>query len=267
MTPAAAPPPGALTWTSAIASHAGAVRETNEDSCLDAAEFGLWAVADGMGGHEAGQIASRMVIDALDREPDRSSEAVLVADITGRLQMANDRLRQISRDHYGGRTIGSTIAVVLAHATTALCLWAGDSRIYRLRAGRLSQLSHDHSAVAEMVNQGLIAVGEAKSHRLRNVITRAVGAHDRLELAVHREPLADGDVLLLCTDGLNKVVSDPEIAALLAGTDCAQTAASLVELAVARAAPDNVTVCVMRVSRAPAGSATAEGDDTVPQPS
>lgn len=251
MTPKRATTAPTPVWCSAFASDVGAVREVNEDSCLNAAEFGLWAVADGMGGHEGGQIASRTVINAIDWDLDRSSEAAIVEDITTRLTMANDQIRQIARDHYDGRTIGSTVAAVLAFGRTAVCMWAGDSRIYLFRAGRLHQVSRDHTTVEDMVDQGLIDHEEAKNHRLRNVITRAVGAHEHLAIEVRREPVEPGDVLLLCTDGLNKVVSDEELVGLLATTDCEATADALIRLSLQRDVPDNVTVCVVKVGSNP----------------
>jgi len=254
-----------LVWTSTFASDVGPVRKVNEDACLDAADIGLWAVAAGMGGHEGGQMASRIVIDSIDCEPDRSSEAAFVEDISIRLGMANDRLRQISREWYEGRVIGSTVAVVLAYADKALCLWAGDSRIYLMRDGQLRQINRDHTAVEDMVDQGLINREQARNHRLRNVITRAIGAHDHLELEQHSEPVRHGDVLLLCTDGLNKVLSDAEIAQVLQNGNIEQATGALLQLSLSRHVPDNVTVCVVQVKQ----PAAAEGDlddITVPQP-
>ncbi len=261
--------PHALLWSSAIASDTGPLRDVNEDACLDASEAGLWAVADGMGGHIGGQIASRTVIDAIDPDithiPDRSSAAAFVSDVRARLELANTRLRHIARDSYGGRVIGSTVAVALAYGSQVYCLWAGDSRIYLLRGGRLRQLNHDHSAVAELVDRGLITVEQAKTHDQRNVITRAVGADDHLDLEGFEQEVLAGDLLLLCTDGLNKVIDDDELAEVLRTSDGVDVAQALVDLALQRRVPDNVTACVIQISDPPAVGADDE-DVTIPSP-
>lgn len=257
----AAPP---LQVTSAALSDAGPVRSVNEDACLDAADVGLWVVADGMGGHEGGQLASRMVIDCLDSDPDRSSQEAFVTDVYGRLQEANRRIQAVSRDRFEGRSIGSTVAVLLIFGSRAICLWAGDSRCYLLRDNLLRQVSDDHSHVAELVRQGALPPEMASAHPLRNVITRAVGARESLQLDRCDIDLRAGDTLLLCTDGLNKVLSDDEILAILGHGSCGRVADALIAAALGRVVTDNVTVCVVRLAAADAGGCGAEDDDDDP---
>jgi serine/threonine protein phosphatase PrpC len=200
-----------------------------------------------MGGHEGGQIASRTVIDFLDCAPDLSSEAAFVDSIRARLDAANRQIGAISQQHFAGRVIGSTVTVLIAYECKAVCLWVGDSRFYLFRDGRLRQVNRDHTAIADLVEQDLLSTEEIDRHRLRNVITRAIGARDELEVDYRDEEIRSGDVLLLCTDGLNKVVSDKEIAGTLSGGTSERMAEELMCMALARNVPDNVTVCVVQV--------------------
>lgn len=236
--------------TSATLSDVGSVRTVNEDAFLEAPDIGLWAVADGMGGHEGGQIASRAVIDSLDCTPDLSSEAAFVKDIRERLIAANHRIGAISQEYFAGRVIGSTVTILLVYDRKAVCLWVGDSRLYLFRDGRLRQVNRDHTAVAELVEQDLLTAEEMDHHSLRNVITRAVGAHDELEVDYREQEIRPGDVMILCTDGLNKVVSDEEIASTLSGGTPEHMAHELLRMALARNAPDNVTVSVVQAADA-----------------
>jgi len=242
---------GMYVWTSAFHSDPGPVRPVNEDSWLDASDIGLWVVADGMGGHEAGQMASRMIIDALETVPQPTSRDDLVEAVDRRLVMVNQRLREVAAEAYSGRIVGSTVAVLGAFEREGVCLWAGDSRIYLLRNGHLTQLTRDHSHVEDLIEQGLIARDQARDHRLSNLITRAVGATDELQLELRIEPLQDGDVFLLCTDGLNKVVADNEIRETLSGGDCEEMARALIHLALVRKVSDNVTVGIVHVRTVP----------------
>lgn len=232
--------------TSATLSDVGSVRTVNEDAFLEAPDIGLWAVADGMGGHEGGQIASRAVIDSLDCTPDLSSEAAFVKDIRERLIAANHRIGAISQEYFAGRMIGSTVTILLGYDRKAICLWVGDSRLYLFRDGQLRQVNRDHTAVADLVEQHLLTAEEVDLHSLRNVITRAIGAHDQLEVDCREEEIRPGDVLMLCTDGLNKVVSDAEISSKLSSGTPAQMANELLGMTLTRTAPDNVTVCVVQ---------------------
>ena len=239
----------AFQWSSAGRSHVGMVRVINEDACLALPERGLWAVADGMGGHEAGDIASQMVVETLQQIAPPAGWAEFREAVREVLCEVNQRLREESAQRYQNRTIGSTVVVLIAYETQCACLWVGDSRIYRLRDGQLQQLTRDHSHVQELVDQGLIAPEEAHRHPLANVITRAVGSADDLQVDEVVHPLHSGDLFLLCSDGLNKTVSDEEIARLLDHSDhnCQEAVKAFIHLALMRDANDNVTTVVVNI--------------------
>lgn len=226
-------------WQSASCSHVGRIRRINEDSLLDQPERGLWAVADGMGGHTLGDVASRMVVDALARLPD-----VTAGDIRLCLSEVNQRLMKEAamRDV---QLIGSTAVVLMAADGRCTCIWAGDSRIYRYRDGMLQQLTRDHSHVEDLVSRGLLTPDEASRHPGHNLITRAIGVADLLELEETDTEVQDGDMFVLCSDGLSNEVDAPQIAALLAPHDCRLAAQRLVEEALAHGGRDNITVVVV----------------------
>jgi serine/threonine protein phosphatase PrpC len=237
-------------WSSAGRSHVGMVRAINEDACLAMPELGLWAVADGMGGHEAGDIASQMIVEALQQTPVPPNWPDFLHSVREALYDVNRRLREESAQRYQHRTIGSTVVVLLAHGDQCACLWVGDSRIYRFRDGQLEQLTRDHSHVQELVDQGLLSPEEAHRHPLANVITRAVGSSDDLQVDEVTHELQVGDVFLLCSDGLNKTVNDEEIARLLAhsNNNCQEAVKAFIHLALMRDASDNVTTVVVSIS-------------------
>ncbi|MBL8260733.1 MAG: serine/threonine-protein phosphatase [Candidatus Competibacteraceae bacterium] len=241
----------AFQWSSAGRSHVGMVRSINEDACLVLPEVGLWAVADGMGGHEAGDIASQMIVDTLQQIPPPADWESFLGSVREGLKRVNRRLREESAQRYHHRTIGSTVVVLLLHGAQCACLWAGDSRIYRMQDGQLQQLTRDHSHVQELVDQGLIAFEDAQRHPLANVITRAVGSADDLPIDEAIYPLQAGDMFLLCSDGLNKTVSDEEIARLLAHSNhnSQEAVKAFIHLALMRDASDNVTTVVVNVTQ------------------
>lgn len=224
----------------------GSDRKTNEDAFLQQPELALWAVADGMGGHEAGSHASRTVAECLRDLPPGGDEGGREAAARARLRQANEALRAYSERHTSGRVVGTTAAVLLGDVEGVSCLWAGDSRIYRLRDGVLSQLTRDHSQVEDLIQRGLIDRAEVQSHPAANVITRAVGAAARLDVDLSRHDLSSEDVYLLCTDGLTKVVSEPEIGRLLQEPDCQTAVDALLALAEQNEASDDVTLIVVR---------------------
>lgn len=237
--------PTALRWTSASCSHVGLVRQVNEDACLALPEQGLWAVADGMGGHARGDVASRLVIDHLNRLEglgclrERLAAAQRLLASANRQLLAEAALRRT-------RIIGSTVVVLLAVESQGACLWAGDSRLYLLRQGRLQQLTRDHSQLEKFREQAQGALGGSVTPPARNLITRAVGAGAELDLEESHFIIQDGDTFLLCSDGLSNELSEGEIGdALLAG-HCRQAAENLVDRALHRGGHDNVTAVVVR---------------------
>ncbi|MFB9123986.1 serine/threonine-protein phosphatase [Paraburkholderia dipogonis] len=232
-------------WTSSALSDAGRVREINEDSCLDQSALGRWAVADGMGGHAVGDLASRLVIDALSRLTPPVSMKSFVADARARLQAANRQLREEAARRQVQR-IGSTVVVLLACDRFCGYIWAGDSRLYLLREGSLRQLTRDHSQVEALKSLGVLTEEEARHHPAQHMITRAVGATDLLELDDDAIEVADGDVFLLCSDGLSNEVSEDDMLAVLSNAACANACEELVDMALARGGRDNITAVVVR---------------------
>ena len=229
-----------MTWrlTSHAATHEGAVRPRNEDALLERPELGLWVVADGAGGHGAGDVASAAIVAAMGAIPPGLSAAELLAQVRLRLTAVHGDLQEEAARRGPGRILASTVVVMLARGEHFAMLWAGDSRGYLLRAGVLSRVTRDHSLVQELVDQGTLREEDAESHPQANVITRAIGAHGELELDKISGRIAEGDRFLLCTDGLFKTMSEAEIAGMLAAGADAQ---AIVTEAVGRGARDNVS--------------------------
>ncbi|MCY1263708.1 Protein phosphatase PrpC [compost metagenome] len=232
-------------YDSASHSHVGMVRQVNEDACLDAAQVGLWAVADGMGGHAAGDFVSNLVVDSLRRVAPLPELDEMVAALRAELAEVNRQVRDEAARR-GVNVMGSTLVLLLARGDRAVCLWAGDSRLYRCRAGRLAAISRDHSYVQELIDSSVLSVEEASGHPMGNIVTRAVGAQDDLQLAEIRLDVAPGDCFLLCSDGLNKTVEDAELEAVLRHTTPYEMVRSLVHLGLTRGAPDNITAVVVK---------------------
>jgi protein phosphatase len=235
----------AFHWTSVAQTDVGRVRSRNEDACLAQPQRGLWVVADGMGGHAFGDVASRTVVEALDRLPPPASLARFVDAARATLVQVNGTLRAEARARHVP-VMGSTVVVLLAVGTEAACLWAGDSRIYLYRHGRLQQLTRDHSQAAALQARGVDAAASAAVGG--NMITRAVGASDTLDVEVTTLSVRDGDIFLLCSDGLSNPVPDQDIRDTLAGGDCGQAAQTLVRMALENGGRDNVTVVVAQAS-------------------
>ncbi|MDX1655857.1 MAG: protein phosphatase 2C domain-containing protein [Candidatus Competibacteraceae bacterium] len=238
-----------LSWISASRTHVGMVRKINEDACLELPERGLWAVADGMGGHEAGDLASRRIVETLAALPHGVALPARLDHIHRAIAEVNQELREeAARRFGGGGTIGSTLVALLAQPDgQAACLWAGDSRLYRYCHNRLERVSRDHSHVQELVDRGLLPPDQAEHHPLSNVITRAVGAEGELELEQRLLTLENGELFLLCSDGLTKTLDEGEIAALLSHGNPREAVQTLIHTALVRQADDNVTVVVVQV--------------------
>lgn len=235
-------------WKSAAMSHVGLVRQINEDAYLDRPESGIWAVADGMGGHHAGDVASTSIVEALAKVSPNQRLSEFVEEIENKLIEVNRSLRQMAAEHKDNRTIGSTIVSLITMNQHCAVMWAGDSRAYRLRNGGLVQLTRDHSQVEEMVEHGLLQPEDAESHPASNVITRAVGASDVLYIDVHLHDLEQGDVFLLCSDGLYKHISAKEIGTILGTSGSLQEIAQkFISTTLERGATDNVTVVAIKI--------------------
>ena len=251
-----------FTWHSIAMTDPGMVRSINEDAILDYSEIGLWAVADGMGGHDAGDLASQAIVDNLaDMYLPPFMEAYVEA-VQERLRDVNYELRDIAAARNNNSIIGSTVALLLALKNRCAVLWVGDSRVYRMRNNKFEAMSKDHSQVQELVDQGVIAAEDAESHPAANVITRAIGAMDNLEVDVNFSEIQDGDHYLICSDGLYKEVVEQEIR--LAMQQCTNSDVmvnQLIDLAKSRNARDNVSIIsvIFKDNFAP-----QNGDQTLP---
>jgi serine/threonine protein phosphatase PrpC len=227
------------------ATHAGKVRERNEDSCLVRTDTGLWAVADGMGGHAAGDLASRILVQSLDAIEQPEAALDLLEQCETQIFRANQEIVGLSRAH-DGATIGTTAAVLLVRDGHYACLWAGDSRVYLISHGAIKQLSRDHSEVEELVATGALSREDAENWP-NNVITRAVGVAEDLELDIVTGSAEAGDTFVICSDGLTRHLRDDEILQHAAGCNARAACDDMLALALERGAVDNVTVVVVRV--------------------
>lgn len=229
-------------------SHPGKVRSNNEDALFASQALGVFAVADGMGGHERGEWASAAIVDRLGEVAGAGDFDSLLDGVSAAIHAANTVIFAESQDK--SISMGSTaVALVLKDERFAV-MWAGDSRAYVLRDGVLHRLSRDHTRVQEMVDRGLLTAEESVGHPMGHVLSRAVGVARDLELDGIADAPSPGDIFLLCSDGLYGVVGDDEIAGVLASSTLAEAAGNLIDLCLARGAPDNVTVVLVRVSEA-----------------
>jgi len=229
-------------------THNGAVRKHNEDALVSRPEIGLWAVADGAGGHASGEIASGMLAETLGEAPDGLSAQDMLAELRARVGTVHEALKREAARRGEGAMIASTIVILLIRGAHFACLWAGDSRAYLLRGGVLQQVTRDHSLVQELVDAGAITAEQAEHHPQANVITRAVGSFDELELDKVSGRLEPGDRFLLCSDGLCKTLDEARLADILDGdaTD-AGPGVELIAAALEQNVRDNVTAVVVDV--------------------
>lgn len=239
-----------LVWTSASATHPGKVRSVNEDAFLDRQDRRVWAVADGLGGHRAGEVASRQVINALAEVTPARDLDLRISETKDRLQRVNHDLRQGSMRRPDKAISGSTVTALLADDDRCACLWAGDSRAYVFRENTLLPLTRDHSITEELVRTSVISREQASGHPDAHVITRAVGGDEVLLLDVSTLEARPGDLFLLCSDGLTKVVDEETIASLLTQSDLEVMCQKLVHAALERGGDDNITLLLVRASSA-----------------
>ncbi|MCA8907053.1 MAG: serine/threonine-protein phosphatase [Rhodospirillaceae bacterium] len=258
---------GKLVIDSAALSDVGTRRRLNEDAYLARPDLGLFAVADGMGGHDAGDQASNAVVSALDSMHGPMGAGQLIAAVRTLLDQVHLDLQAEAERRGSKRGIGSTVVVLMVNGGHYCALWAGDSRIYLARAGELLQLTEDHSYVQELVNQGVLSPQDAEHHPQSNVITRAVGVDTELRLDKVTNRVQPGDVFLLCSDGLTREVTAEEIRMELMSGDPNRAVRNLIDLALDRGASDNVTAVAVRLAIAPADSPSGrDEEDTNPPP-
>ena len=233
-------------WNSAELSDIGTVRSANEDAVFSNVPARFWAVADGMGGHSKGDVASRMIVEALARLqiPDALDDASELVEQC--LLDINRQMLEYSEVMFDRAVMGSTVVSLLVRGREAVCLWAGDSRLYCFRNGKLRQLSRDHSYVQDLVDCGAIQPHEAANHPNSNVITRAVGVDSDLKIETAGFEIEVDDDFLLCSDGLYNAVPLEDICLCMALREPAEAARSLVDTAIKYGASDNVSVVVVK---------------------
>ncbi|TMK67359.1 MAG: Stp1/IreP family PP2C-type Ser/Thr phosphatase [Actinobacteria bacterium] len=249
-----------------IAEHAsltdvGRQRQSNEDSYLDREP--VFAVADGMGGARAGEVASRMAVEAFDDQGDGGSPEDRLRHVATEANRRIYEMAQSDTEHAG---MGTTLTAAMVTGREVAVGHVGDSRLYRLRGGKLERLTEDHSLVEELVRQGRLSPEEAENHPQRSIITRALGPEPDVDVETFTHTARDGDVYLICSDGLSGMVSEDDITAILERADSLDAAArELVEAANRAGGKDNITVVLFRVASDGEGeddSDTLAGQDT-----
>lgn len=250
----------------AVLSDIGPKRQTNEDSYLVDPEKQLYLVADGMGGQAAGAVASKLAVsvisDFIENAEEHSEKA---SDLTWpfgynnglphqhnvlktAILLANSRVRQKAKQMEKNARIGTTLIAVWVQQQTALYSHAGDSRLYLLKKGELTQLTEDHSLVQEQLNRGIITREEMEHHALRHVVTRSIGGRENVEVEVKELPLAVGDQLLLCSDGLSSSLGNEAISRILqAEADLKRACEQLIRSALEAGSRDNITAVLLRL--------------------
>ena len=229
-------------------THVGLRRKVNEDSIAVRTDRGLWAVADGMGGHDAGDVASATVTEALMKLPIVYSLDALAEAAVAALKTVNQKLIDLAQSTNESRTIGSTVVGLAIAGRQFRCFWAGDSRAYRVRDRQIERLTRDHSLVQDLVNAGMMNPQEAETHPNSNVITRAVGVVEDLRVEVVSGEVMPGDQYLLASVGLTRLVGDEELVTELLTQRAAEAADRLIEIVLSRGAPDNISIIIVDVT-------------------
>ncbi len=232
-------------WCSAEQSHRGNKRKNNEDAVLSRPDVGLWAVADGMGGHQAGDVASQAITNALATVRLVGSLTEDVDAVEDVLLNVNDKLRLHARTQCQGGTVGSTIVTMLVEADVGVVLWAGDSRLYRLRGNRLEQVTRDHNPISDLLDSGAVTEADAVAADT-NIIPRAVGGQPELNLDIAVFDITTQDTYLLCSDGLYRELQETDLAEELREESLEAIAAQLLNRCLVGAARDNVSFVVVR---------------------
>ena len=233
-----------ITFVSHGLTHPGLVRVHNEDAFLDRPEAGLWAVADGMGGHEQGDYASACIVGRLATFRPFADLEEYTDEVRRALSHVDVHLRARAKASGPRSVIASTVACLLVYGEEFAALWSGDSRVYQLRNGELHRLTIDHSRVQALIDAGLLLPQDAALHPEAHVVTQAIGA-GRLHFGTRVGMVRPGDRFLLCSDGLTGMVADSEIRDELIAAGPAAAAGRLRDLVLARGAPDNVTIVVV----------------------
>jgi PPM family protein phosphatase len=247
-------------------TNAGRVRTNNEDNYKMVDPLNLYVLSDGMGGEAHGEIASAMAVETvvkhcIDIETNPAAKVIGAVQpswsartkrLSTAVHLANSNIFKSAEKNPDQHGMGATLTAVWIDGAKLSIAHVGDSRAYLLRGGTLLQLTRDHSLVAEQVRRGILTAAEAEESDMQSVLLRALGAQAEIEVDAEEHTLFPRDVLLLCSDGLTRVVTEPEIAGTLQSeTDPAQAAEKLVAMANERGGPDNITVLVVRLDKEP----------------
>lgn len=237
--------PGSNRIRFSATTHVGHKRKVNEDSILTLPEQGVWVVSDGMGGHAAGDFASRTVVDSIAMMDNDQAPSTMIAGLRDALGRAHEAIRaQVAST---GGTIGATVVTLVIADGHFAALWAGDSRLYRLQAGEIEMLTTDHSVVAEFVLAGQMSWDEAEKHPQSNAITRAVGVGEELELEKIRGEIFPGDRFLLCSDGLTKYANFDTLRRVLGSEPIETVTDTLRNIALDGGGADNISIVVVDI--------------------
>ena len=238
----------------------GRQRQSNEDAYLE--QPPLFAVADGMGGARAGEVASRIAVEAF---ADQDSSGTPEEQLAGVTREANRRIYEMAQGDSAHAGMGTTLTAALVSGREVAVSHVGDSRLYRLRDSRLERLTEDHSLVEELVRQGRLSPEEAENHPQRSIITRALGPEPQVDVETFTDPGRDGDVYLICSDGLSAMVGEDDIRSILESSRSLDDAAGrLVDAANENGGKDNITVVLFRLAGdgEPYGDAGDDDEDT-----
>lgn len=244
--------------TSCGITDVGMKRQNNEDNYLINDDLRLFVVADGMGGHAGGEYASQIAVTTVEevllniqdeRAPEGPDDGEVITQEKLRyaIRLAGKRIYERAQENSDFHGMGTTALVLLIRDGRSFVAHVGDSRCYHFQDGRVAQVTEDHSWVNEQIKAGLISKENARTHKLRNIITRSLGYFDEVDIDTQVRPIREGDAFLLCSDGLSNLVEEQELGAIVHGHAVQEAARRLVELANSRGGDDNITVVIARV--------------------
>lgn len=246
-------------------THQGGTRTHNEDAFYESTAAKVWVVADGMGGHQGGDIASSIICKTVEDSVALNTNNYYPDILKQALLKANSQIRHYAQEHYQNNPVGSTVVALMIDDKQFHIFWAGDSRCYLLRDGILRQLSTDHSQVEEMIASGTLSAEEAETHPLANVITRALGVESSVQLDTMSADILDGDVFLLCSDGITKEFNNADMTRFLQGGELQETNLAIEHAALVKKSKDNVTCVLVKINFSCYSRAALTGDDmTIP---
>jgi len=233
-----------MIWKSSEYSHKGHCRHENEDAVYSDVRSSIWCVADGMGGHQQGQLASQLLVKTVASLPANQSLILRVEALEKRLFALNEILIKKAQQN---QTIGCTFVILLSDGVNCTCLWAGDSRLYLLRGANLYQISDDHTLVNDLLARGVITQEQSENHPQAHVVTRALGASEEISFDKKTFRLHADDRYLLCSDGLHNELKAQDISQALAALSSSYSCRMLVDKVLEGSARDNLTACVTGV--------------------